>query len=211
MDFNRAGGFSIDSVSKSGTSQYHGELSYQFQTKGMAAELTSGAQSRYEQDRDWLNASLGGPILKDRLYFFGSYYRPTKSQVQRGQPLRRAPRVRQHAERGLRQADLHAHQDHPAERQLPGIQAVETGAQFAANASATTGTGSEARLKIFTTDGSWVVNSKSFATFKYTHFANPTQGQPDNTADVNVSTAAGHAARHQQPRHPGPVSRSRCR
>jgi hypothetical protein len=80
VDFNRAGGFAIDSVSKSGTGQYHGELSYQLQTKGMASELTSGAQSRYEQDRDWLNASLGGPILKDRLYFFGSYYRPTKTR-----------------------------------------------------------------------------------------------------------------------------------
>ena len=44
VDFNRAGGFSIDSVSKSGTSQFHGELSYQLQTTGMAAELTSGAQ-----------------------------------------------------------------------------------------------------------------------------------------------------------------------
>ena len=46
----------------------------------MAADLTSGAQSRYEQDRDWLNASLGGPILKDRLYFYGSYYRPTETK-----------------------------------------------------------------------------------------------------------------------------------
>ncbi len=93
VDFDRAGGFSIDSVSKSGTSQYHGQLSYQFQTKGMAADLTSGIQSRYEQDRDWMNANLGGPILKDRLYFYGSYYRPTNTQDQRGQPLRRAARA----------------------------------------------------------------------------------------------------------------------
>ena len=34
VDFNRAGGFSIDSVSKSGTSQFHGEASYRFQTRG---------------------------------------------------------------------------------------------------------------------------------------------------------------------------------
>src|SRR4030095_783816 len=36
VDFDRAGGFSMDSVSKSGTAQFHGELSYQVQEKGSA-------------------------------------------------------------------------------------------------------------------------------------------------------------------------------
>ena len=33
VDFDRSGGFSIDSVSKSGTSRYSGQASYQFQTE----------------------------------------------------------------------------------------------------------------------------------------------------------------------------------
>ena len=44
-------------------------------------------------------------------------------EVERRQPLRRAPRLRQHPQRGLRQADLHAHEVRPAERQLPRVQA----------------------------------------------------------------------------------------
>ena len=32
-------------------------------------------------------------------------------------------------------------------------------------------------------DGSWVVNSKSFLSFKFTHFENPTAGVPDNIAE----------------------------
>jgi len=62
---------------------------------------------------------------------------------------------------------------------------------FAANAAPTTGTGSEARLKVGTAEGSWVINSRSFATAKYTHFVNDTQGRPDNIADVDISTSVG--------------------
>ena len=76
IDFIRAGGFAIDSVSKSGTSSYSGQLSYQRQTSGMSAGLKNGSLSRFQEDRTWTEANVGGPILKDRLYFFGSYYRP---------------------------------------------------------------------------------------------------------------------------------------
>jgi hypothetical protein len=191
VDFNRAGGFSIDSVSKSGTSQYHGELSYQLQTKGMAAELTSGAESRYEQDRDWLNASLGGPILKDRLYFFGSYYRPTKSRSNAANLYGELPGYDYTRNEGFGKLTFTPTKTILLNATYRESKSVETGAQYASNVSATTGTGYESRLKIFTADGSWVINSKSFATARYTHFANPTQGKPDYTADVDVSTAPG--------------------
>ncbi len=40
-------------------------------------------------------------------------------------------------------------------------------------------------------DASWVINPISFATVKWTHFVNRTQGRPDNVADVAISTAPG--------------------
>jgi hypothetical protein len=191
VDFNRAGGFSIDSVSKSGTSQYHGELSYQIQTKGMASELTTGAESRYEQDRDWLNASLGGPILKDRLYFFGSYYRPTRSRSNAANLYGELPGYDYTRNEGFGKLTFTPTKTVLLNASYRESKSVETGAQYASNVSATSGTGYESRLKIFTADASWVVNSRSFFTAKFTHFANPGQGRPDNTADVEPSTAPG--------------------
>jgi hypothetical protein len=191
VDFNRAGGFAIDSVSKSGTSRYHGELSYQLQTKGMSKELTSGAQSRYEQDRDWLNGSLGGPILKDRLYFFGSYYRPTRSRSNAANLYGELPGYDYTRNEGFGKLTFTPTKTLLLNASYRESKAVETGAQYAANVSSTTGTGYESRLKIFTSDASWVINSASFASVKYTHFANPNLGRPDYTADVDVSTAPG--------------------
>ena len=83
VDFDRSGGFSIDTISKSGTNRYAGEISYQFQTDNMTATLQSGSASRYEQDRTWLVASVGGPILPNKLFFYGSYYRPENTRENR--------------------------------------------------------------------------------------------------------------------------------
>ena len=70
VDFDRSGGFSIDSVSKSGANRFAGEVSYQFQTPGMTADLTSGAQSRYDADRSWLTGNVGGPVIPNRVHFY---------------------------------------------------------------------------------------------------------------------------------------------
>ena len=191
VDFNRSGGFSIDSVSKSGSSEYHGQLSYQLQTKAMAADLSSDIQSRYELDRNWLNLNLGGPLLKDRLYFYGSYYRPTISKENQANLYGELPGYDSTRNEGFGKLTFTPTKSILLNASYRDSKRVETGAQFLSNASATTGTGYEARLKIFTGDGSWVVSSRSLVTFKYTHFTNLTQGRPDHVADAVISTTPG--------------------
>jgi hypothetical protein len=61
IDFDRAGGFTIDSVSKSGTSRFSGELAYKLQSAKMSADLQSGSLSQYEQHRSWITGNVGGP------------------------------------------------------------------------------------------------------------------------------------------------------
>ncbi len=97
-----------------------------------------------------------------------------------------------------------------AERQLPLLAPPRQGRHVRVRTStATTGSGNEAWQKIGIAEGSWVINARSFATFKYTHFENPTQSRPDNVADVAIDTAIGHEARLEQPRQDRPVRRCR--
>ena len=45
--------------------------------------LQSGSASRYKQTLNWFNASVGGPVVPNKLFFYGSYYRPERSRDNR--------------------------------------------------------------------------------------------------------------------------------
>jgi hypothetical protein len=67
-------GAGINTVTRSGTNQFSGSLYYAFRNDGLvgteAADLTfdPGSFSYYK-----LGATLGGPIMRDKLFFFASY------------------------------------------------------------------------------------------------------------------------------------------
>ncbi|MEZ5319025.1 MAG: carboxypeptidase-like regulatory domain-containing protein, partial [Vicinamibacterales bacterium] len=191
IDFDRSGGFTVDSVSKSGTSSYKGQAGFQFQSDAMAAALTSGSASRFELNRAWLDASLGGPIVKDKLFFYGSYYRPTNNRQNRANLYGDLPKFESTRNEGFGKLTFTPISDILLNVSYRDSHRLDKSDLFASNASSTTGTGAEAWLKIGTAEGSWILNSRSYATAKYTHFANETQGRPDNVANVNLSTAIG--------------------
>jgi hypothetical protein len=191
VDFERSGGFSVDSVSKSGTSTYHGTLSFQLQSNAMAARLNSGSVSRYKRDRDWLTANLGGPILKNKLFFYGSYYRPETKRHNQANLYGDLPDYKTVRNEGFGKLTIT-----PVNSVLLNVSwrqshRLDKGSTFGQAYSATTGSGYEAWQKIGTAEGSWVINSRSFASFKYTHFENPNQGRPDYIADVVPNTTVG--------------------
>ena len=90
VDFDRSGGFSIDSVSKSGTSRLlrHGQL--QFQSNTMAADLKSGTLSRYEQDRSWITLNAGGPVVREPALLLRLVLPADQHPREPGERLRRA-------------------------------------------------------------------------------------------------------------------------
>jgi hypothetical protein len=83
VGFNRSGGFLVNTLSKSGTNQFRGELRYQVQTAGMTGSVTDESAEEFDDDLDWLVANIGGPIVRDNLFFFASYYRPTTARTNR--------------------------------------------------------------------------------------------------------------------------------
>jgi hypothetical protein len=192
IDFNRAGGFSINSLSKSGTSEFHGEANYRFQQVGMSAAQTNGAISMFNENRAFTNANLGGPIIKDKALFYASYYRPTVNRDNSATAYGPVPNLQDTRNEGFAKVTLTptrntlfnvSYRDsHELEKASNGFSAFEAG---------TAGSGAEAWQRIGNADGSWIINNSNFATFKYTHFSNPTQGVPDNVSNATVNTAIG--------------------
>ncbi len=73
----------VDVITKAGTNKFHGEVYEYFRnTSLIAKDYFAGQPSPYHQNQ--FGASLGGPILHDRLFFFFNYegYRETQASVQ---------------------------------------------------------------------------------------------------------------------------------
>ncbi len=75
-EYGRAGGAVINVVTKSGTNAYHGSLFWFYRDKSLtensfANELAGRPKSPYQFDQ--YGVSLGGPLVKDRAFFFVSY------------------------------------------------------------------------------------------------------------------------------------------
>jgi hypothetical protein len=191
VDFDRAGGFSIDSISKSGTSKYAGSVQYQYQAASMVSALQNGGVSSYAQNQGWLTANIGGPVIPKKAYFYASYYRPTVTRSNAANLYGALPGYQSTRNEGFGKLTLT-----PASSVLLNLSwrqshRLSTGDTFGPTTAGTAGSGAESWQRIGIAELSWVINSNSFLTFKYTHFANPTRGRPDHVANVTISTANG--------------------
>ncbi|MEO9079413.1 MAG: carboxypeptidase regulatory-like domain-containing protein [Rhodanobacter sp.] len=74
----RGVGANVNAVTKSGTNDFHGSAYYVFQNQNMIGNNESG--TKYAAfDRNWTGGgTIGGPIIKDKLFFFASMEKSVK-------------------------------------------------------------------------------------------------------------------------------------
>ena len=75
-EYEQAGAAIITAVTKSGTNQFSGEIFGQYTSKGLAEKayldkLNNRPEPAFK--RKQYGISLGGPIIRDKLFFFGAY------------------------------------------------------------------------------------------------------------------------------------------
>ncbi|HVR42743.1 MAG TPA: carboxypeptidase-like regulatory domain-containing protein [Thermoanaerobaculia bacterium] len=190
-DFNRAGGFTIDSVSKSGTSEWSGELKYQVQTDSMTADQDFVVTNRFDEDRDWATFGIGGPVVRDRLFFYGSYYRPTRDRANTSNaygPVADFDSVRDEMFGKLTFTPTGNMLLHGSYRDSSR---TDENASVGAFEAATASLGEESDQTIAIFEGSWIITDRSFATVKWTDFGYETASRPDLLLSVTPSLAAG--------------------
>lgn len=191
VDFERSAGFTVDTVSKSGTNRFSGQVSYQFQSAAMASDVKASSLSKYNQDLTWFNASLGGPLWANKLFFYGSYYRPGRSRQNVANAYGSLPDYTSKRDEGFLKLTFQPISQLVVNGTYRYSHRLDTGSLYCSTCAQSTGRGEESWQKIGTLDGSWIINSRSFASFKWTHFGNPGSTRPDNESTVGISTNPG--------------------
>lgn len=180
-DFNRSAGIAINTVSRSGTNAFHGSLSYQIQPESTVATRETTSASVFEEDKDWAVANVGGPIVKDRLFFYTSYYRPTSTRQNRANLYGEVPDYKSTRDEFFGKLTYSATDSILLNGSYrTSSRTNEHESVSSESAAGSTSSGSSSKLKIAILEGSWIINDKSYATAKFTDFRNPGQTKPDN-------------------------------
>lgn len=185
VGFNRSAGYSINSISKSGTNTFTGELAYTLLPASQVAKRTTVSAAQYERDLTYTWANVGGPILKDKLYFFASYYRPTEERKNSSNLYGIVPNYKSTRDEffgKLTYAPINTLLIHAS---LRTSEQNYHNAGVASSATApSASTGGKIKMDIGIIEASWNVTPTSFINFKYTSFANKNQDRPDTMSPV---------------------------
>lgn len=190
VDFDRAGGFLVNSISKSGTNRLNGDASFRFRTASMTAtQVNQGKQ--FDETQEWTDLDAGGPIVPNHLFFYGSYYRPTTTHANSATAYGPVPNFDETRNEGYGKVTYTPLHNALINASYRDSKDVQKGASFGAFSSATTGTGNQARQRIFDADGNWILGSSSFITGNFQHYGLNTEGRPDNVVTTPASIAIG--------------------
>lgn len=184
--FNRSAGYVLNSISKSGTNVFTGELSYQTLPNNLVAKRKYTSAAVYEQTKTYSILNAGGPILQDKLFFFGSLYMPTVSQSNSANNYGPTPDLSEtrHEYFGkITYAPTSTLLIHASLRDSDDT-VNHTGYQGSSFAP-TTGQGGKTTMKIPTLEATWNVTPNSFINFKATNFIFKSADHPDYRSPVS--------------------------
>ena len=72
VEFGRSGGGFVNVVTKSGGNDFHGSAFYYSRPQSLTARFADGSEPE-DQRTQQFGASVGGPVLRDKLFFFGAW------------------------------------------------------------------------------------------------------------------------------------------
>jgi hypothetical protein len=85
VEYGRSGGGFVNIITKSGTNNLHGSVFYFNQPNSLISDFpqvgTTAGREPNDQEREQFGGSLGGAIVKDKLFYFLSYDNQDKSET----------------------------------------------------------------------------------------------------------------------------------
>ncbi|MEG3768227.1 TonB-dependent receptor [Alteromonas sp. 14N.309.X.WAT.G.H12] len=176
IGFNRSGGFSVNSVSKSGTNEFHGSLEYRIQPSSFSATPKGGVIQ--DTDQTWIVGSISGPLIEDELFFYGSFYRPEVEGSSKTTVYGPAKDYNSERNEYFGKLTWAPTDDILLNASLRDSERTVTGSSIGEYETDSVSVGSESNLNIYSIDGSWLLGDSSIS-FKYGKYEEDFIDTPD--------------------------------
>ncbi|HNP64533.1 MAG TPA: carboxypeptidase regulatory-like domain-containing protein [Woeseiaceae bacterium] len=185
VGFNRSGGFLINTVSKRGTDEFRAEVRHQIQTASLTADQDTGSSLEFDEDRSWTTLSLGGPIVRDRLYFYTSYYRPERTRDNSSNAYGNVGDYDSERDEFFGKLTFAPTDNILLDASFRTSDREEVNDSIGEFESPTLSLGSKTEQDILILEGSWILSDASSLSFKYTDFENSGTTRPDTLFGFN--------------------------
>jgi hypothetical protein len=184
-DFNRSGGFTMNSISKSGTNTYSGELSLIDVPGNLVARRPANSTTQFEDSTLYRIANVGGPIMKDRLFFFASYYGTSDTHQNSSNLYGSVPEFSAKRDEFFGKLTyspttdilIHASYRHSTETDL--------NTSIGSVSPPSVADGAKGEMAIATLEASWAITPNNYLNFKFTNFGNYSSDHPNYLSGVH--------------------------
>ncbi|HET9225779.1 MAG TPA: TonB-dependent receptor, partial [Thermoanaerobaculia bacterium] len=167
-EFGRTGGMVINAVTRSGTNDFKGEVRFEYQP----ADFVSDSELSTLQntiDREGIAGSLGGPLVRDRAWFYGSASFPTETTTDRINNLGAVPDREISTDEFFAKLTANPSMSHYVSASLRTRDTTTDNANIAANTLPAAGSNDSTDYLIGTLGWTWNLTGNSFVDAKYNH------------------------------------------
>ncbi len=192
VNFNRSGGFTINTISKSGTNAFKGELNYRIQPSDFEADRDDkDTVLRREEDETWLSLNVGGPLVKERLFFYASYYAPEISASNSGNVYGPQPDFDDSRDEYFVKLTFSPLDNLTLHGSYRDMQRDQKNVSIGGLSETTTAQNTENKLALTLFEGDWLISHNQTLGFKLAEFDYDTSSLPSRQLGFTPSTQLG--------------------
>ncbi|HKV10461.1 MAG TPA: carboxypeptidase regulatory-like domain-containing protein, partial [Thermoanaerobaculia bacterium] len=167
-EFGRTGGMVVNAITKSGTNEFNGEIRAEYQPADFVSD-NKNSNVQNTRDRELLAGSLGGPILRDRVWFYGSINMPSTTLTERRNNLGAVPDEELETDEYFGKLTANPRPSHLLSASLRSRESTNNNANITSTSSPTAASDDSTDYLLGTAGWVWNVTSDSLLDFKVTH------------------------------------------
>jgi hypothetical protein len=167
-EFGRAGGMVVNAITKEGTNTVRGEARVEYQPSSFVAD-NKNATVQNTEDKNFGGLSLGGPIVRDRLWFYGSASRPSDTLTDRRNNLGPIPDQKTTTREYFGKLTANPSSDQFLTASLRSRDTSLDGVNITSTSATSVGTNDAKKYLLGTASWTWNLTADSFVEAKYNH------------------------------------------
>lgn len=167
-EFGRTGGMVVNAITRSGTNQFRGEARLEYQPSDFVSD-NKNATVQNTIDREGIGASLGGPILRDHLWFYASANLPTVTTTERRNNLGAVPDEELETDEYFGKLTANPSPAHFLTGALRSRESTRKNANITASAHPSVGSNDSTDYLLGTFSWTWNSTANSFTEIKLNH------------------------------------------